>query len=581
MTRTRRTFFAVLGLTATVLAAGLFFKSGQFAGLAGRMNGLIATTPVIQPVRVTIASSITKQRWLENAAANFAAGGATTASGRPIQVSVKGMLSGDSMEQVLDGRLKPVVWSPGEFSWVDQFKQAWSLGNKEHPFSQPCSPTVLTPLGMGMWRPMAEALGWPNKPIGWKTIIELAKDPQGWGRFGHPEWGRLKLGHTHPQYSSAGLLFLTSAIHGELGSTDPLKPETVYQPAVDSMLATLAQNTAKYGLSTANLLNAMAVQGPDFVHVISAFEEAVVRTNMQRANELRWPLVFVFPSDGTFWSNHPYCVLDRADWVTSDEADGARKFLAYLKDRPQQELAVQDMLRPLDAAVPIVSPLIEANGTQQSARPETVPALPEPDASSSKAIIDQFRSTKRKATVLLVLDVSGSMNGEPIRSATSATAGFLERLDPADQVGLMIFNDTITTVSSVHKVADVAETLAVQTRNLMSGGGTNLHGAVCRAMQLLAEQRKSDINRGESRLYGIVLLSDGADTTGEISENRMYETCLPRSREALDTRIYSIAFGAEASRPVLQRISTATGGQMFEADGSSIEQAYLKISAEQ
>ena len=55
-----------------------------------------------------------------------------------------------------------------------------------------------------MWRPMAEALGWPGRPVRWKTIVELAANPKGWEAVGHPEWGRFRLGYPHPGYSNVG-----------------------------------------------------------------------------------------------------------------------------------------------------------------------------------------------------------------------------------------------------------------------------------------------------------------------------------------------------------------------------------------
>ena len=78
-----------------------------------------------------------------------------------------------------------------------------------------------------------------------------------------------------------------------------------------------------------------------------------------------------------------------------------------------------------------------------------------------------------------------------------------------------------------------------------------------------------------------MVLSDGADTTGEISENRMFQTCLPSGPEAEGTKVFTIAFGASANRDVLDRIGQVSGGKMFEADAASIDQTYLKISAEQ
>jgi Ca-activated chloride channel family protein len=94
-------------------------------------------------------------------------------------------------------------------------------------------------------------------------------------------------------------------------------------------------------------------------------------------------------------------------------------------------------------------------------------------------------------------------------------------------------------------------------------------------------QAAADAAAGESRLYGIILLSDGEDTVGNTTENQMFATCLPANAEADGFRIYPIAFGDAADTSVLARMATVTGGQMFTADPSSIGNVYLSISAEQ
>ena len=578
MKRTRRTFFAIMGLTAAGVAA-IFASNKQSAIDVASLN--VANVLATESVHVSIASSVTKNRWLEAAAAKFTAQNPKTKSGKSIDIEIKGVLSGTSMQQILDGKLQPVVWSPGEESWASQFNDRWAGGHNRAAMTQPCKPTIYTPSGLAMWRPMAEALGWPSKKIGWKTLIDLAADPQGWSRYGHPEWGKLKLGYTHPQYSNAGLLFLTSSIYGITGQTRGLKAELVYEPRVGQALGAMAQHTSKYGMLTTDLFDMMARHGPDYLHAISAFEEGTVRMNLERAKELRWPLVFLFPSEGTFWSGQPYCILDGTDWVNEEQTEAARMFFDFVVAAEQQSLAVQHLLRPLNANVATGTLLTSENGTDPKARPETVPAFQSPDAATSAAIIDQFLTTKRKSTVMLVLDVSGSMSGDAIRSATEATAAFLTRLDPRDEVGLMVFHDTIFVVSEVQPASAVAERLSQRVRQLVAGGGTNLHGAVCTAANKMNDIRRADQAAGENRLYGIIVLSDGADTAGEISENKMFQTCLPTTLEVDGTKVFTIAFGEGASKGVLSRIANVTGGAMFAANAVSIEQTYLKISAEQ
>jgi Mg-chelatase subunit ChlD len=145
----------------------------------------------------------------------------------------------------------------------------------------------------------------------------------------------------------------------------------------------------------------------------------------------------------------------------------------------------------------------------------------------------------------------------------------------------MVFNDTISVVSEVQPASAVAEGLSQRVRQLVSGGGTNLHEAVCMAAVKMNLIRRADKASSENRLYGIVLLSDGADTVGAVSENRMFQSCVPATLEADGTKFFTIAFGESAGKGVLSRIANVSGGAMFAANAVSIDQTYLKISAEQ
>lgn len=575
MRKSRRTFIAI---TVAMLAAG-----GVLYTYAVPKDSPLSPTSLLGPaaVEVSIASSVTKQRWLEDAAESFAAADVRTATGAPIKITVSPVLSGESLLKISDGTLTPTVWSPGETAWVDQLNDRWGRSHPTSPMGSACAPTILTPVGFAMWRPMAEALGWPDQPVGWQTLIDLANDPTGWASLGHPEWGTLKLGHTHPQYSSAGLLFLASIIYSELGKTNGLTTEEVYSPEISQALVSLAENTSKYGMVTTDLLGKMAEGGPDFLHVAAAFEEGTVRFNAERGDELRWPLAFIFPKEGTFWSDHPYCILDQSGWVSDEQSEAAQLFLDYLLTEEVQAKAESFYLRPLSDSVALGAYLNLEGGTDPKASRATIPSFSLPDPEVSEAIIDQFLTTKRKATTMIVLDVSGSMNGERIQTATQATAEFLDSFEPQDRVGLMTFNDKVSTVSDIRPMSEVAETLRSTVLNLVSGGGTNMNGAICRAAETLRATAEADRASGENRVYGIILLSDGADTSGEVSDTRMFNECLQTGAESEGFKVFAISFGDEAPADVLVRIAKETNGALFKADPDSIKATYNKIAAEQ
>jgi Ca-activated chloride channel family protein len=163
------------------------------------------------------------------------------------------------MNDILDGNSQPTVWSPGDQSWVDQINQTW----QEHPgrpplISETCAPTVYDPIGFAMWRPMAEAMGWPDQAIGWDSLVALAADPQGWAAYGHPEWGQFKFGHTLPGSSNSGLLILTALAYDKLGLTRGLTPDLVKSEAVISAMREVERHTIVYGEKSEDLLALMA-----------------------------------------------------------------------------------------------------------------------------------------------------------------------------------------------------------------------------------------------------------------------------------------------------------------------------------
>jgi Ca-activated chloride channel family protein len=580
MNRTRVVFILIISLAVLIIFGAVLaqFLGGSTDDESDADNA--APTPLpADTVLVTLASSNTKRNWLDQIVEQFNAADQTTAAGNHIVAEVEHVTSGGSMNAILDGELSPVAWSPGDGSWVEQINQSWQQRANKPINSQTCQATVYAPLGFAMWRPMAEALGWPETPIGWDTIVDLAADPEGWASYGRPEWGQFRFGHTHPGYANSGLLSMTAFVHGVVGSEGQLTPAQVYE--AEEALRALEQNTSKYGRQAPALLELMARQGPSFLHGAAVPEADTVRFNIERGDELQFPLAFIFPSGGTIWADHPYCILDNADWVSAEQAEAAAIFRDYLLDRQQQELAVDNYLRPLDSAIALHAPLTLENGTDPSITPEIVPALPSPDAGVSTAIIDLFGITKRKATVIVVLDVSGSMEGEKIRSATAATAEFLGRLDPNDEVALLTFGDEVATLSEPARVGDVVEGLSSRVASLIANGNTALYDSVCQATMMAASMKAEDEAAGESRLYGVVLLSDGEDTIGEPTENQMFVACLPANAEADGVKIFPIAFGADAAVGVLERIAAVTGGRMYSADPASISNVYLSISAEQ
>lgn len=570
-------------LFAGIVAASLFF-AGTFCSVGlgpncGEVAGQATEAAPPGSVEITFVTSNTKEDWVDAVTEKFNAAQVQTAAGHPVFVYVTHVTSGGSQKDILDGKIQPTVWSPGDQSWVDGANQVWQDRTGRPLVTEACPATVYAPIGFGMWRPMAEALGWPNAPIGWDTIVSLAADPQGWAAYGHSEWGEFRFGHTHPDYSNVGLLIMTALAYDTLGTTSGLTPEQVKSDEVIEAFRNVELHTYHYGVQTRDLIAIMARRGPSYLHATTSSEAEILKANVDNADQLRFPLVFIFPSRGTFWTEQPYCTLD-ADWVTEEQREAAELYRDYMLAPEQQAMAVDNYLRPVDASIALHAPIALESGTDPRVTLETVPPLASPSGEAAGAVKDVFHLTKKKATIVIVLDVSGSMEGEKISSATEATATFLKRLERDDEVYVLPFNENVRQLEPAGRAGDVAERLSDSVTGLYAEGGTALYDAVCVAVETVDTLRAQHEAAGEKRLYGIVVLSDGQDTASARTENDMF-SCLPSGEDVEGVKVFTIAYGEDADKDVLTRIANRTNGKTFSGGPDTIEKVYTSISAEQ
>lgn len=529
---------------------------------------------------ITILTTDTKAEWLEKATRSFNDGKFTTDQGKLVYVEILREGSpGDAQQGIQDGALQPTIWSPGDISWVEAANQVLKDRGEPPLVTQSCPPVVYAATGFAMWRPMAEALGWPDKPIGWDEIVALAADPQGWASYGHPEWGTFKFGHSHPEHSTTGFTMLATLAYNALDRTDGLTPQLVKSDPVEQAFRDVEAHTYHYGLSTRALLTLMATRGPSYLHAVTSSETATLKSNEVNQDIMHWPFAFIFPAEGTFWMDNPFCILE-ANWITDDQRQAAELYRDFLLQPAQQDLAVTIGLRPADTKVPLHAPIALDFGTDPRVSPQSVPPLASVSGDTQGAILDLFKSTKKKATVVVVLDISQSMVGEKIKNAIQGTVNFIHRLSKDDRVYVYLFNDTVQELEPGGRVGDVAESLS-NTLNLLYGSGnTALYDAVCQAVTNLSQIKDDDEANSESRLYGAVVITDGDDTNSSITENDMF-LCLPNGEDVEEVRVFTIAYGEDADQDLLLRIANRTNGKTFTADPETIDQVYLTISAEQ
>jgi Ca-activated chloride channel family protein len=578
MDRTRLIF--VLIILGALCIAGLGLVVQFISSRSEQATPVTAGTPLpAGAVVVEIQSSNTKEDWMDQVIESFNAGGYTV-NEKPIAVTVVHVGSGSSMNNILDGKIQPVVWSPGSDLWVTSINQAWQDRTGGRLINGDCPPTLRLPLAIAMWRPMAEALGWPDAAIGWDDLAVLSTDLEGWASYGHPEWGEFKFGHPHPEHSNSGMLSLVAEVYSAAGLTDGLTVDVVKGQAVVKDVGAVEQRVFHYGKKDTDILLRMTQRGPEYLHAVTSYEANVIKWNRDHADELRFPFVAIYPDDGTFWVENPYCILDAADWVSDEQEEAAAIFRDYLLSAEQQALAVDWGLRPANTGAPLHAPIDLEHGAVPDITIDQVPHLAYPSDEVVGHILDMWHEVKKKATVVMLLDTSGSMEGSKIKSAVEGAATFVDQMSPADEVYVVTFASEVTELPIAGPVGQVGEQLKSSLRGLFAEGGTALHEAVIYGVNRIEQLKAEDEAAGERRLYGIVLLSDGKnEIDGGPSKNDMLSR-LPSGTEASGVKIYAIAYGDDADLDVLTTLANRTNGKQFSGDVEDIEAVYFLISSE-
>ena len=548
-------FFAAL---VAVVALGCGGKKSDApvettgSGAAGQ-----SAKPPQQTVEVTILYGSEKKAWLEEQITAF------NAANSGVHVTGKPTGSGEAMTAILDGTEKQTVFSPASGAYITLLDQRWqSRDNHTKPIAPPGEQLVLSPIVIAMWKPMAEALGWPGKPIGWSDILEVGKNPKGWAAFGRPEWGELKLGHTHPEYSNSGLLSVLAIAYAGAKTTRGLTVADL--PKIESYMSAVEDSIVHYGKSTGFFADKMIERGTGYLSAAVLYENLVIESY---GKSPPLPMVAIYPEEGTFWSDHPYSVLD-ADWVTPAQRDGAAKFLAFLKAKPQQERAHAHGFRPVDNSIKIGAPIDAAHGVD-AMQPQTL--LEVPDGPTLEALLATWRKTKKPADVIVVFDKSGSMNGTPLDEAKRGAKAFLHTLDARDQVSLLFFDNNIYPAFGPVSVGDKLAELESRIDGVSAGGETAFLSATEAAYELLESRAKKG-----HRIRAAVVMTDGVDNRSTITLDDLTRKLGGEHRSAT---VFTIAYGQQSGREAMKAIATAGAGSFSEGDVSSIIQIYRDLAS--
>lgn len=505
----------------------------------------------------------------------------------------------------------PQVWSPAAAEWLallelrGKARQA-SVTVTNGPW-QALPAVTTTARVLAIPEAIAGSLEARLGPIGWSTIFDLARDQTRWEAVREPSWGPLGLGRTNPESSTNGLNALVEEFTYAtgVGSPDRLTPDGIQSPGAIEAVRQIENATLHYGENTldylCNLARADAQdQALRYVTMVPVSEKSVVEYNEGRQasgqggscqHAGRPPtqkLRAVYPTEGVIMSSEPYAILSTA---SQPQQQLAQHFLQFVQQDDQQRIFQRQGFRHASTEELLPETLNSDSGRASRLRSKVSEAnrrqLPTPEVLGM--ILEAWDSLRKPARLILLLDLSGSMNCSitdprkgndctPVNDGsdtrfTLARKGQVDAFLPAtllgsqDQIGLWTFNGG-PDISEPCKVRHTPSANRSELGKALNGldnpsGGTPLYRCVRQAQQWLADQqdRKGYIN-------AVIVLSDGEDDyTGE--PLAQVESDVRSTFEGSGVRIFPIAYVLRELDSPLSAIAAAAGGTLYKANDST------------
>jgi Ca-activated chloride channel family protein len=537
--KTRLYLMLALALILPMIACSVFTQEGPPS------NALV----------IDVVTNTALTPWLEEAVGAFNDDKFKTEAGERIYIQLVSLDAGQAVTSIVAGQENPALWIPDEAVWVDVMTQE---GNQA--FQGDCVSVAESPLVIAMWRPLAESLGWPGRKLGWLDIGSIAADPSAWAYYSGGQYGpSLRLGHTHPGLSNTGMETLLAVVQSAQSAVEAVSVEDIQEPIVQASVGAFEGAVSWFSKNTDTLGATMRDRGAQYLGAAIVYESTVLYYGEGDPD-----IVPIYPFEGTFMATHPACVNSG---LNDQEVEAARILREFLLDEESQEMAVEVGLRTVSGQL-IAAGVLGENGRIDTSQPEVL--FEAPDVDVVYAIQELWQSARRDVSLVMLLDVSGSMEGDKILNVQSAAQQFVKQMGDDDYITLIAFADNPDILIYHEKVEDVRDLAITNIADLIAWGDTTLYDAIADGASVIASTTSSQ------RSNVLVVLTDGMDTA---STRYLFDQELVDLAAGNNTTIFTIAYGSDADEDLLESLATQANGNFYLGDEASIAEIYDEMSA--
>lgn len=472
--------------------------------------------------------------------------------GSLVRISLISEMGVSAAKRIASGEFKNDAWLAPSSSLVDFTNSTLvNLGSKHAH----CLKLFETPVVVVIKAEQEALLGVDSqRRFSWSRIMQSALRQRG-------ETAPFVVGFTHaqPRTSTTGLASLIQLAY-MTSQKAGLTLQDVSSPQVMEALKAFESLVYSYPLSESYLLNNIMLSSNRQVRVGLTSEQQFRQFKRQNPQVAR-SLLTLFPEEGSYVEDYQLCT-SAADWVTPAHQAALRMFYDFMSSPAAQQAAQELGFR---------APRAEETAAPESLVPDFdqtvfLPAVP---GAAVSHLLKSWPELRRRAALVLVLDGSGSMEGDSLLAGKEQFRKLIAQTSPNDLKALLAFASNVRILSKFTSDApQVIRALDI----IQAVGGSAVYDAIKKAYEMASDPGLADYRKT------IVVFTDGDDKNSEISLFSLIGLAQKKSAE-MDTNLIIVAVNlGGANFSDLERVAQAANGTLRIAGLHDMELVFQEIA---
>ncbi len=409
-----------------------------------------------------------------------------------------------------------------------------------------CVPLFFSPVVAAVRTDQTDLVGAVSGEFSWKSFMRAVQES------GESK-GKISFAHTQPRSAVTGFASLIQLAYLSAQAAS-ISVADLRSGAAGRELSKMESLVFAYPLSESFLLAKSAHSAPANLRFALTTEQQVSLYNHNRSADSP-ELASLLIKEGSYLEDYQLCT-SLADWVTPARQAGFQLFSKYAQSREAQGLAQSAGFRISQTDSSDSSQLSEPSAGSHAPPTPLQTIFPPLSYDVASHLLEEWAKYRRPAALTVVIDRSGSMDGDSLLVVKEQLRSLLAQVSSQDKVALIMFGSD---VKMLRDFSNDTSQLLSDLDTIQAVGGSALYSAIAQSIEK-AGSAELDAYR---RL--VLVVTDGDDKNSDISLttlSKMVERLVPA--HGIELSIVGIARqGTDFSD--LERVAQAADGNFRSA----------------